>query len=103
MGNWEVPRRKPQGETDYVFEPPGGRPVRCSDRFASHRSCGLIVPEPHVRRMTEVSVVRPLGNVTSTTLRGFTQRNVSISSAVTPSPHWPVLLAGRFTNGQRDV
>ena len=36
---------------------------------------------------------------TSTTIFGFTHRNAAMSSAVMPSPQWPVLLLGRFAKG----
>src|SRR5689334_19773600 len=42
-------------------------------------------------------------NDTSITTLGFTQRSFVMSSAVTPSPQWPVLLLGRLTNGQREI
>lgn len=34
---------------------------------------------------------------------GFTQRSFVMSSAVTPSPQWLVLLLGRLAKGQRDI
>ncbi len=54
--------------------------------------------------MPEVSVPVHSRNSISTTIFGFTQRKVFISSAVMPSPHLPFFVAsGKLAKGQLSI
>jgi hypothetical protein len=62
-------------------------------------SAPFVVPQPE--NGVTVAIARPLDERHSATSCGFTHRSAFISSASIPSPQWPVLVLGRFANGQR--